>query len=151
MKPSILNFKHLKCFAKYMEFKFLYCGSTLPNVRRWVKASHIKFEQKLWNIVRDRVTINYGFMKTLRKNLAKRENLPTPCNRSVTPHTEIRKKLTTKALLLGHGQQEGQTRPSHKAVFFIYPVMITNIYRVQYTCIIYCWTKFYIFSWHWLN
>jgi hypothetical protein len=32
-----------------------------------------------------------GFMKTLRKDLAKREKYLTPCNLSVKPHAEIKK------------------------------------------------------------
>ena len=46
------------------------------------------------------------------------------------------------ALLLGHGRQDGETRPSHKALFFIYPVTIS---------IVSCWTNFYVVSWLWSN
>jgi hypothetical protein len=84
-----------------MEVNLFYCGSKELNVRRWADASHTKFEQKLWNDVRDHVTFIYGFMKTLRKNVAIRENYPTPCSGSVKPPRRNTKKLTIKALLLG--------------------------------------------------
>jgi hypothetical protein len=102
-----------------MEVNLFYCGSTQLNVRRWVEASHIKFEQKLWNDVRDHVTFIYGFIKTLRKNLTKRENYPTPCSGSVKPPRRNKKKLKIKALLLGHGRQDEQTRPSHKTLLYL--------------------------------
>jgi len=80
-----------------------------------------QIDHKLLNDVRDHVTFIYGFMKTLRKNLAKRESHPTPCSGNVKLPRRKTKKLTIKTLLLRYGRQDGQIRPSDKANFFYLP------------------------------